>query len=795
MADSNALISQEDLRPVLKFVGRNWYWLLFFPIIGYVIAYGYTRFLPNVFAAKSEILLKQTDSFDYQSNLNQSFGYYSIVQDVINQKRVIKSYNVISETLDRMGFTTSYYYNNGINSDEVAGLEHLFLNYDYSTATPAMGIVHTIKVLDNETFELSADYASGAYSKEFKFGQQYSEPFPFSISKRVSFTEDKVDEVRELQYEFLIYSKASLVRKFKNSLSLQNEDYTSILSLTVQDFRPDRAKLFLDILAEVYMENTLKTQIAVNENTTKHIETQLGKLSYILDSLETEITLYKDKNKILDLSKEQDELFNSITDLESQKRQLGLRISSLKGLEGFAQSEITNTYLPPIMLTNEDAILQAQVNKLFELKVQRVQMLSSSTEENTEIKNLDTLIKIVKENIQEYVKNNVSHLTDSEKNIVSEIRKIEQKLRKIPQSKQEILGIEREFKVNEGLYQYLLEKQASTVIARAAIIPQVSVIESARSIGVIGPNRSRTNFIGLGIGLILALFIGLIRLIFFDKIENLQEFKEVTKLPVVGSVPNYANIKEKPLAIEDDLRSNVSESLRALRANLQYILPSDDSVKRILTSSLHPGEGKTFLSSNLSSFIAHTGKKVVVLDFDMHKPKVHKVFNMTNRVGVSSYLIGKQGVEDIVQGSSIQNLDVITAGPIPPNASDLILNDKVEGLLLELENIYDYIFIDTPPLMLISDSLILMKSVDIGLFVFNTEKASKQGVQYLEGLLDQNGISKVSLILNNVKHKRWLYYYGKYSYKYSYKYGSYGYKYSYGNEPEKKGLFKKKKKN
>ena len=683
----------------------------------------------------------------------------------------------------------SFYQTGGIKTNEVPGFKYFNVRVEMPADSISLGYKNRkirIEVLDEKKYIYSYELGGERQSFESEFGKLNTVPFDFRVQKSSLFTADQTKMVRDLQYEFIVHSKDNLVRKYKNSMSLQNEDYTSILTINVRDNLRGRATTFLDTLSKVYTEYTLEAQVSVNDNTRRYIEIQLGELELILDSLENEITNFKEKEKILDLSKEQNELFNSITELEKEKRETSLRIKSLENLNTFTTGDVNNTDLPPMLLSNEDKILQEQVNQLFDLKVQRVKLLSSSTEKNAEVIQLDTLIKIVTNNVQEYVQNTINSLKSSQNELLTEIKKIELELQDIPVSQQEILGIERKFTVHEGLYQYLLEKKASSVIARAAIIPQVSIIESARSIGVVGPNRGRTKTIAIGAGFILALIIGLLRLMFFDRIEHLQEFKQLTKLPVVGSVPSYANIKDKPLAIEDDLRSNVSESLRALRANLQYILITDNKTKRILTSSLHPGEGKTFISTNLSSFIAHTDKKVVILDFDMHKPKVHKVFNMVNKVGLSSYLIGKKPLDEIIQSSSVQNLDVITAGPIPPNASDLILNEKVEQLLLELEEIYDYIFIDTPPLMLISDSLVLMKHVNIGLFVFNTDKASKQGLNYLESLLEQNNITKVSLILNNVKHKRWLYYYGKYSYKYSYKYGSYGYSYTYGGSDKKK---------
>jgi capsular exopolysaccharide synthesis family protein len=297
------------------------------------------------------------------------------------------------------------------------------------------------------------------------------------------------------------------------------------------------------------------------------------------------------------------------------------------------------------------------------------------------------------------------------------------------------------------------------------------------------------------LGLFVALIIGVIRLLFFERIENLRELRSIAKIPVIGSVPNHPGAESDPLVVDIAPKSNVAEAFRSLRTNIQYLLPGDNS-KIILVTSLHPGEGKTFTSANLAAIFAKANKRVLLFDFDMHKPKVHKNFGVENISGVSTLLIGKAELADCIIPTQIENLDIVTAGPVPPNASELVLSEKVHLLLEEAKESYDFLFIDTPPLMLISDSLVLLKLADTGIFVLNTEKATKQGVRHLEEILGLNKLSHNSLLLNNVKNQRWRYYYGKYAYKYGYGYGygyaygsgyGYGYGYGYGEDPDNRG--------
>jgi capsular exopolysaccharide synthesis family protein len=247
---------------------------------------------------------------------------------------------------------------------------------------------------------------------------------------------------------------------------------------------------------------------------------------------------------------------------------------------------------------------------------------------------------------------------------------------------------------------------------------------------------------------------------------------------VIGGVPHEENATEVPLVVLEKNRGQTTEAFRSLRTNLQYLLTKEDA-KTLLISSLHPQEGKSFISANLTSVLAKAGKKAILLDFDLHKPKVHKNFNLPNSIGMSNYLVGRSTIPELIQNGPDANLDVITAGPVPPNASELILSERLPALLNALKGDYDYIILDTPPILLLSDALVLMTHVDAALLVTNTEKSSKRGLRLLEDSLAQNKLDHVSFVLNNIRMRRWQYYYSKYAYKYGLGYG-YGYSYGYG---------------
>lgn len=233
--------------------------------------------------------------------------------------------------------------------------------------------------------------------------------------------------------------------------------------------------------------------------------------------------------------------------------------------------------------------------------------------------------------------------------------------------------------------------------------------------------------------------------------------------------------------IENQPKSHVTESFRTIRTNLSFFgVEKEGGAKKILLSSFFPGEGKTFTSSNLSNLIAKGGKKTLIMDFDLHRPKVHKVYKIKNEIGISNYIVGKASFEDVVKRDVFPDLDVITAGPIAPNPSELVLRDKVAELLAYVDSRYDYVIIDTPPFGILNDTLELMKHVDIFLIILNTRYTRKKGVEHINEMLEKFDQIDKGVVLNGIRESRIQYYYSKYTYKYTYGY-NYGYGYGYGS--------------
>ena len=777
------IIDVEDLLIVWKFLGKNWLILLLFPVFAAIAAYFYVHRMPDEYGAKTEILLGTESGYEYQSQIYRNLtGYGGGVNQLTNQIRVLKSHDLIANTLDKLDYQISYFIVGRVKTTEIPYIDAFSIDIKLIDGEGAdlFGVPFDIKIVDENTFSLKFDNGLDAETRIHEFNTDIvTNEYVLRVDLNKLLSDDTFNKLKENDYQFIVNSKRHLIKKYKEALEIENEDGTSILEISVKDHLARKAKMFLDSLSASYIDYTIQAQIDLNENTLDYIDRQLAGITYILDSIETNLEGYKKNNDILDLSREQSEFFEKLLNFEAEKRELQLKNETLNSLETYLTEKTDERLLPPAMYIVNDDFLQTSLKELYNLEVQRSQASYDVKETSVGLERIAATIQSLRSNILVYISNLRSAMRDRAKDVNKEIAYYESLLRKLPQSQREMLNIQRNLDVNEKMYVYLLEKKANTIIARAAIVPEVSVIEIARNVGVVGPPKAKIIYYFIAVGLLLGLMVSFLRSVFFDRIQNTRELKQITELPIMGSIPESRETDDR-LIVTKNFRSNIAESFRSIRANLQYFLDRSQS-QIILFTSLHPGEGKTFCSVNTAAIIASAQKKVLLLDFDMHKPKVHLSLELnSDQRGLSTYISGRDSLQDVIMESGIENLDVIPAGPVPPNASELVLSEKVETMLDELRKHYQYIIIDTPPIMLISDSMVLMRLVNLGIFVMNTEKATKGGVNQLEEIVQSSNLEHTSIILNNVKSSKWKYYYGKYGYRYGYGYG-YGYTSEYKN--------------
>ncbi|MFL5763720.1 MAG: polysaccharide biosynthesis tyrosine autokinase [Bacteroidia bacterium] len=793
MADKKGsnIIEMDDIRSFLKVFSKNWYILILAVIVSAVIAYFYTYKLPDIYAAKSQVLLKSDQTYDYQTKLYNGLGYYPIYQDNANQIRVLTSNDLIEKALEKLKLDVSYYIVGRLKTTEVYDA----MPFDFSAKLLDGKLYEKeirFKILDKQRFRITYQKGDKEVVKEFPFDKDiYDNDFVLNVKKNDNINDKTIQNISENDYMIKVHNMGSMVGHYKGALSVEEVENTSILELSVEDEIAARAITFLDTLSKVYIDYTASAQYTVNENTLNNIDKQLAGVTEVLTSIEDDLENYKANKEVLDLPKQEDQYFDKLVEYDAQKRELELWIGSLEALEKYIIAigeQKDEKLLPPsFYIGKDDDYLKTAINELYTLQMNRNSRLFNSTEENKNISELDQTVVLLKKNILTYIKNSKEGIQNKIKDIDKQIADYTAIIKGIPKTQRDLLTIQRKVDVNEKMYVYLLEQRANTIIARAGILPQTDIIESAHSIGIIKPNKRKILYYFMTVGLLLSLIVVFIRTVLFSTIENILELKRLTSLPVLGEVLLSDDAKFNYIIVDKDPKSAVTESFRAIRTNLEY-MASNARSKVILITSYNPGEGKTFCSVNLATILAKAGKKVLILELDLHKPKVQKALNMSSEMGVSTVLIGRNTIEEAILTTEIENLSVVLSGPTPPNASEIILSPQLSEIMEYGRTHYDYVIVDTPPVGLITDALVIMKHVDVSLFVLNAKYAKKQIVKIAEEIVEANKLKNFGLILNGVKRTR-RGYYNSYGYGYGYGYGySYGYGYGgygYGNSKKK----------
>lgn len=778
---SNKLVEAKDVLFIWKIILKNLGFIILIPLIAYGVGYVYTYRLTNIYGAKAELLLKSNETYDYQDPIYKGLGAYGVYMDVQNQIRILNSRDLIGEVIDKINVETSYFVVGRIKKVEV--FETLPFKSTVTVLNPQLyELPLQITILNKEEYQIQYEAGGKKVKEVYLFDQEITtSDFVLRLDRQYELDDENIEDLKASNYEIVFHSKNYLISKYQSSLNVENIEHTSVISLSVTDELANRAIVYLDTLTNTYVDYSKRIQLEVNENTLQNIQKQIDTVSVLIENKERELLMYKDENSILNISKEEDDFFAEYIGFTKEKRMLEQKRGSVLALKEYLKSSDDNRVLPPsFYIEQNDVYLKEAIGEVRKKQIRYEIDKTQKSEENLSMVYLKKEIAMLNNDILNYLENLMVALNQEIGMADEFINDYKSDIRKLPKSAQGVMNIQRELDVNNKMYLFLLEKKTNTLIARAGIIPQVRIIERTVGTGVVYPNKQKIIRLFILGGFILAFLIAIVRKLFFERIENVTALGEVSNLNIVGGIPFVKDL-QNPLMIETQPKSHVTESFRTIRTNLSFLGNKEEGVARkILLSSFFPGEGKTFCSSNLANLIAKGTKKTLIIDFDLHRPKVHKMYKLKNEIGVSNFIIGKSSFEDIVLKDVYPNLDVITAGPVAPNPSELVLRTQVAELIKCAEEKYDYVIIDTPPFGILNDTLELIKFVDAFLIILNTRYTRRKGVEHINMMLEKFDDVGKGVVLNGIKESRIQYYYSKYTYKYTYGY-NYGYGYGYGS--------------
>lgn len=749
---NNNLIDSKDIRNTIVTIGKNWYWFLLFLLLGTGGAIGYLYKATKYYGATCEILVKPPKD-PFKDALSESLPLPPKKEDVANEIKILRSTKMIEETINKLNLDVSYFISGLLKTGEV--YKRVPFTVDGKVSDRLLyGTPFSIKIIDKDKYQVEINTEGVKFSKTARFGQPVIHPkFSFIVENDSEIIKQNPN-IADINYTFVFNERQKLIQTYQAALTIEKDDAATVINASIEDPVPEKAVDFLSTLSNLYIENSVSVNVKVNDNTLQFIEGQLHEVEAQLNNVEGNLEQFQREKTTINISQEGSMLFQRSIDFDSEKAKLSIQLRSIDQMYEYLTAANSDNLAisPAILAESNDNALSTSFNELFALQQKRTNLLFSNTATSPLVREADMQILNLKANMQGIVLNLRKSLVNKINSLTSQVGEYQAALRMMPSTQRGLVNINRNVEIYSQIYKFLLETRAQTIIAKAGIVADKVVIEPAYSTGLIRPLFSRTLFIGIGGGLALAFLVIFMKGIFMNYINTKDDLKAVTNLPIVGVIGKSKEADDDYLIVDKFPQSQISEAFRVIRTNLSYIIPKIHSKVILVTSSV-AGEGKTFCAVNTASILAKAKKKVILIDLDLHKPKQANAFNLQNDIGVTSYIVGKASLKEIIKSTSVENLQVVLTGPRTPNASELLLDPMMEQLINELRELYDYIIIDTPPVGLLSDALVVMKHADMSIFVLKAGFSKKDYVDIAHQIVDKNSIKHLTFILNGVNNK------------------------------------------
>ncbi|MBL4754309.1 MAG: polysaccharide biosynthesis tyrosine autokinase [Flavobacteriales bacterium] len=677
--------------------------------------------------------------------------------------RKLKSRGLIEKVLSRLEFDISYFKNGNVKDTELYQTQPFYVE-DQILSDPFYGLPFHIEILDENSYSLKIETEEYQYEKTHLFGQTINTvDWSLKIMKNGPILNTStIDQIlQEPSYHFYFNHKSALIRYYQANLSVRSNKDIPMLELSIEDAIPERGKEFLNTLTSEYIQIDEMDNNLVADNTVDFIDEQLAEIQRTMEHSDLVLEEFEKQKGVISLTKLEEYSLRRLGQYQEQMEALQLELKSLTFLYDYINTYKDSINIAPSVFT-PDPLLLGFIQELIEKHRLRDKMLMDVKEHTQPIQELDQSIANIKASLVENIDNIRKTTLNKIEIYASQIAEYEKSINQLPKKNRQLVSIQRGREINEKLLLYLMQKKAEINIVKASSRGDIEIVDAPFSLGIVRPNKSKITMEFLVIGLIIAGIIVYLKQLFTRPIFVKSDLERLTSLPIVSVVGHSDMTENNNLIVDSDSQSATAESFRYIRMNCHYFC---DELKHkiVLVTSAFANEGKTFCSLNLAVMFARGGDKVILLSLDLHKPEIHSAFNLTNDIGITSLLNEEAKLGDIIQSTHIENLDIIAAGPSCHNSHDLLISQNMSQMLIELKETYDYIILDTPPIGLLTDAQVLIRDVDITLFMIRAYVSRKVSVDLLHEMEQRLQPANISLVFNDAKQQDSYYnYYKKY---------------------------------
>lgn len=765
---------------LFMYLASQWKWfLLSILICGGIAWYNYAR-APLVYFRSATVIIKDPSNKASTSGLDRFDNFINKV-NVANEILQFRSKKLMREVVQRVHADVSYQIKDGLRSNELYNESPVLVSLP--DALPEQSFSFTMTLKDAKTVTLS-DFSGIEAKPSYEVALNDTVAIIEGMNVVVTATNYLRDSWLNTPIRVQKLPVESMVNYYKNALGIQQEEEeASILTLALKDSSPARAEDVLNTLITVYNEEAIKEKNQVAVNTANFINERLIIIERELGNVESNLESFKQRNQIVDIASSAGMYMTESQKYNADAMELETQLRLANFIKDYLTDPSKETDLIPSNTGISDMNIENQISLYNAAKLKRDHLIDDSSVNNPVVQELNNSLRAMKQSIIRAVDNMIVSLNVKRNDAQNREMRAQDRVTAIPTKERQMLSIERQQKIKEALYLFLLNKREENALSQAMADNNARVIDGAEgSNAPISPNRNRILLLGLLVGIALPGAVCLAILFMDTRVHGRKDIEGVTSVPYLGEIPldkeAMKDHRKKVMAVKEQGDDIVSEAFRILRTNMAFLSKKDKPAQVITFTSFNIGAGKTFIARNLSMSLAYMKKRVVMVDLDIRKGTLSRHFGHYH-VGVTNYLSDNTvKVDDIIQHQ--EGFDLIPAGILAPNPAELLMDNRLDELMSELRTRYDYIIADNVPVGLIADATIANRIADLTIFVVRAGKLDRRQLPDIEKLYQEKKLKNMALLLNGANPER---------HGYGYSYG-YGYGYGYGQKKKKNWFFK-----
>lgn len=761
----------------------HWPWFVTSVLACLIGAWVYLHFQTPVYQVSASIMIKDDKKGGRGGAADlESMGFGGMMtsaQSIDNEVEVLHSKTILKEVVNSLELYITYYDKDEFPKKELYRTSPVIVNLTTQEADKLSGAALIDMQLTPEGgLSINLKVGSNEYNKHF---DKLPAVLPtdvgtFGFTLKDSLSNGRIEGQNMVRNISAMVSQPFGVAKgYQWALNIEpTSKTTSVAVVSLMNTNIQRGQDFINKLMEMYNRNTNNDKNEVAEKTREFINERIKIINEELGSTEDKLEAFKRNAGLTDIGSDAQLAVEGNAEYERKRVDNGTQINLIRDLTKYINNPSNEYEVLPANIGLSDNGLTTQIDRYNELIFERKRLLRTSTENNPMIVNLDTSIRAMRANVQAAIDGTLQGLLIVKADLDREANRFSRRISDAPGQERQYVSIARQQEIKAGLYLMLLQKREENAITLAATANNAKIIdEPAAEGGPVSPKPKMIYMIALVVG--VGLPVGIIFLIGLTKfkIEGRGDVDKLTSLPIVGDIP-LSDEKIGSIAVFENQNTLMSETFRNIRTNLQFMLKSDQKV--ILVTSTVSGEGKSFISANLAISLSLLGKKVVIVGLDIRKPGLNKIFNIPRKEqGITQYLSNpEKNLMDFVQPSDVnKTLYILPGGTVPPNPTELLARDGLDKAIETLKNNFDYVILDTAPVGMVTDTLLIGRVADLSVYVCRADYTRKMEFTLINELAENNKLPNLCTVINglDLQKKKYGYYYG---------YGKYGRYYGYG---------------